>query len=445
MEALDQTLQDLTKQVQYLNFLIDNMNELFYTFDMEGIITSANKKAIQTLGYECGDDIIGRSIFEFLNRDDMNLTKEQVFEKLGQGMNGTFLLPIVCKNGDSISLRLNSSLIIEDEKVVGALVVAEDITESRKTKAALRQSEERFRDLFDNATDIIFLVDLNGIVMSINNACETVIGYSPQEIIGKNLYSLIVPEHIDMAQSNLEDIIMTGTRSTSELAVIAKNGTRMELEVNARLMYQDKVPYAIQGMIRDITERKQTEEKLRFLGLYDSLTGLHNRAYFTEEMRRVENGRFDPVGLIVCDLDGLKLVNDNMGHDAGDALLLVAANIMRLCFRQSDVVSRIGGDEFAVLVPNSSEENVEEAANRIRRAVRSYNLNDPPVPLSMSVGCATRHSFSTSINELFKTADNRMYQEKIGKRENLRRSAFKDLWDRTSQLSPLIDGSKTDL
>jgi diguanylate cyclase (GGDEF)-like protein len=201
----------------------------------------------------------------------------------------------------------------------------------------------------------------------------------------------------------------------------------VELSLNYINLHQRRLA---QVMIRDITARKQMEDWLRYLNMHDKPTGLYNRNYFEEEMQRMQTGRFDPVGVVVCDVDGLKLVNDNLGHGAGDALLAAAARILMQCFRESDVVARIGGDEFAVLLPYCTTQVAESACRRIRENVVKFRNASPPVPISLSVGWAVKKGSAQTMVETFKEADNNMYQEKPANREQ-----FKLIF---SQMLPLL-------
>ena len=179
--------------------------------------------------------------------------------------------------------------------------------------------------------------------------------------------------------------------------------------------------------ILDITDRKQTEEKLEYLSLHDTLTGLYNRTFFEEEMRRLGDGRRLPVGIIVCDVDGLKLINDSLGHDRGDRLLKDAAQTIRGCFRDSDVVARIGGDEFAVLVPECSKEVAEESVDRIKKAVTQHNQLYPEPTLSISVGYAITTNENSSMASVFKEADNNMYRDKFYRGQHYRSKLISSL------------------
>lgn len=187
---------------------------------------------------------------------------------------------------------------------------------------------------------------------------------------------------------------------------------------NARLY--EKVQY-------ELKERKLVEENLKYISIHDPLTGLYNRIYFEEEMRRLSSGRFDPVGIVVCDVDGLKLVNDSLGHIPGDELLQAAAGIIEKCFRENDVIARIGGDEFAVLLPNSDVASVERAYQRIMRTVLEYNTNSTGFLLSISVGFACKDSADTDLHSVFQLADDAMYRKKMQNRKNTREALIQSI------------------
>ncbi|UNC91941.1 bifunctional diguanylate cyclase/phosphohydrolase [Candidatus Contubernalis alkaliaceticus] len=170
----------------------------------------------------------------------------------------------------------------------------------------------------------------------------------------------------------------------------------------------------------DITDLKQTEEQLIYLSYHDSMTGLYNRTFFEEELKRVDNGQQLPLSIIMGDVNGLKLVNDAFGHDQGDKLLKKLANILKSSCRQGDVISRWGGDEFAVLLTNTDESTANRISNRIRKSCSEAAAD--PIQLSISLGVATKEKLSQEIYMVIKEAENKMYKYKLMDSKNIRSS-----------------------
>lgn len=171
---------------------------------------------------------------------------------------------------------------------------------------------------------------------------------------------------------------------------------------------------------REISERRYTESLLQYRGFHDVMTGLYNRTYFEEELQRLDKRDDGSVGLIMLDVDGLKLINDSLGHSRGDNLLKSTAQILLSCFREQDVVSRIGGDEFAVLLSPADPEMLDQASERIRAKAREFNNGQSQFLISLSIGCALAEGCSIPMRELYKQADNNMYREKLHQRKSSR-------------------------
>lgn len=180
-------------------------------------------------------------------------------------------------------------------------------------------------------------------------------------------------------------------------------------------------------ILRNMTARKEMERRLEFLSLRDGLTGLYNRRYFEDEMRRAGGRRSFPAGIVMCDVDGLKIINDSLGHECGDQLLIAAAGLLRAVFTTNAVVARVGGDEFAVLLTKTSKEAVEEYCRQFRAAVERYNEEHPRLPLSVSVGSAAGGGRSVDLPLLFREADDHMYREKLHRTTSIRGSIVQAL------------------
>lgn len=170
-------------------------------------------------------------------------------------------------------------------------------------------------------------------------------------------------------------------------------------------------------------DRKKLEERLTYLSMHDPLTGLYNRAYFTAELERLADPLFAPVGMLVGDLDGLKLINDTWGHQSGDSLLKAAAGILTANSPPNAIVTRIGGDEFVILLPNATLPALEMLARRITKSVDTYNTITPlteGIVLSISLGFALATACPANLQDVFKTADNNMYREKLHRSQSNR-------------------------
>ena len=232
---------------------------------------------------------------------------------------------------------------------------------------------------------------------------------------------LINPE----VRSKLEgqgEIEPIGTRSTDWLGVPLKTPNNKVFGVMAVQTYGGEARYTekdqailtfVSNQVAMAIIRKQAEETSKYLSMHDPLTGLYNRAYFEEEMNRFKDDRYLPITVIMCDVDGLKLVNDTFGHAVGDQLLTATAQIIQKAIRQGDVAARIGGDELAIVLPEADEKIAQSISHRLKQQVEKYNQEASGVPLSVSFGYAVRKTRETSMQDLLKEADDNMYREKL--------------------------------
>ncbi len=286
----------------------------------------------------------------------------------------------------------------------------------KKNRHELSESEKRFRLLTENARDIIYRITLTPQFAFdyISPAVETIIGYAPSEFYRRPALFLEITHPED--RSALTAYLKTGVTVNASLVfrMIHQNQSIVWLEQkNVPLRKENGEIYAYEGIARDITENKIIEKRLEYLSRHDALTGLGNRFSFEEQMSQTEQNPTGPVGIVVCDIDGLKVINDSLGHDYGDLVIKEAGNIIRNSFRESDSVTRIGGDEFAVILRDCPREIVEKSCNRLRKALVKHNSQKPELPIRISIGFSYSSLCELNMKELFKEADNRMYQEKL--------------------------------
>lgn len=324
------------------------------------------------------------------------------------------------KDGSLVCVSLLGYPIIIGAKQVGIYAIYNDITERKMAVEALRESENKYRTIFDTAKTAIVIIEEDTTISLANREFQELSGYKRNEIEGKESWTKFVfKDDLDKMRDYHQQRRQNpaATPREYEFGFVDRQGNLKHVLLSVALIPGTKKSVA---SLLDFTERKRTEEQLKYLSLKDNLTGLYNRAFFEREMARLEGNRCATMGMIVCDVDGLKLVNDTLGHHVGDALLIAAAKVIMKSFREDDVVARVGGDEFAVLLPNSNVITVEKGCQRIRAAVDRYNEANPQLPLSISLGFATSEASFISMSDLYKEADNNMYREKLHRSKSAR-------------------------
>ncbi len=283
----------------------------------------------------------------------------------------------------------------------------------------LSKSEEKFKAAFEGSHDAIFITTEDGKILDCNQNTLDLFGYrSKEDFLAVSPNKLSPKKQPDNSISNLlsreivSSVIDSGNILKFDWLHCRKDGSTFPAEV-ALTVYQLDGQNIIQANITDITERKRILTQLEYLSLHDQLTGLYNRNYFEAELNRLKESRYYPIALISADLDGLKLINDSLGHQAGDQLLKACAAILKESLRNSDLLARVGGDEFCVIMPNTNQETGENIARRIRANILRYNMEHSDLPLGLSLGLATAEKKEMMPNELFRQADDLMYRDKL--------------------------------
>ena len=278
----------------------------------------------------------------------------------------------------------------------------------------IRCLAREYEAIFQASGDAMRIIDTSFRIKAQNRKMGLLSRVPEEKALGKKCYHIFRHPFCGGDTCILKRILAGERLVELETEMMRKDGSSVWVELVATPLENEKGELGgIIESFRDITSRKEAEKKLLYLSLHDPLTGLYNRAYFEEEMARLNPQRQGPISILVMDLDGLKIVNDTLGHQAGDELLRTAARLIRRCLRKEDCLARIGGDEFAAILVKTGTSAAQEICQRIRQAVEDYNQKEKPlIPLSLSIGMATTEG-SLSLNEVFKQADNNMYREKL--------------------------------
>ena len=416
--AQKQAEQALRESEERYRNLFEYANDVIYTIDLEGNYTSVNKVGEQVTGYSRAE--LCRMNFEqIVAPDHLPRTREMMARKLAGREATTFYeLEIVNKTGARVLLEVSTQLIYEHGQPVGVQGIARDITARKRAEAALRESEERYRELFENANDIVYIHDLAGNFSSLNKTGERITGYTRAEAMRINIAQVVAPEYLQLARGMIGRKQDAGESTVYELEIISKDGRRVPLEISTRLVFQDGQPVGVQGIARDITERRQAEEQLRQHALSDALTGLPNRLLLTDHLRlAVEQTRRHPTHLfavLFLDLDRFKMINDSLGHSVGDQLLVAIARQLEDCLRAGDTVARLGGDEFAILLNDLAHfDDAIRVADRVLNELKlPFNLDGHEVFTTASIGIALSNNRYETAEDVLRDADTAMYRAK---------------------------------
>jgi diguanylate cyclase (GGDEF)-like protein/PAS domain S-box-containing protein len=296
-----------------------------------------------------------------------------------------------------------------------------------RSKEAIRQSEESKRLLLHAVGEGIFGVDAKEQLTFVNPAALSMLGFSVEEMLGQNAHALIHHSHKDGSNYPVEDCPMHAsyTKATenrvAEEVLWRKDGSSFPVDYASTPIIKDSRVIGVVVNFKDITERKRMEDEIRSLSITDQLTGLSNRRGFlalAEQQLKIADRTKKDILFVYIDLDGMKWINDNLGHKEGDNALIEVAAVLKETFRSSDIIARMGGDEFAVLAIDMAEGSTDIHAARLQDQIDMHNSRENRgYKLSISVGCSCYDPANPcSIDELMVSADERMYEQKRSKK-----------------------------
>lgn len=328
------------------------------------------------------------------------------------------------KNAASLAVVLGSILTVV-LALFGLFTVQRDLGELKRAALDLSVTKERFRLLTENSNDLVRLLDLDGTTKYVSPSVERLLGYGTEEFMQLKGRSLLHPDELVPAMAILEQVKSGAvTAGVSNYRLRNKAGEYRLFEVRWSVMQDELGETRIHTAGRDVTERRWAEERLatqaeelRSLSLRDELTGLYNRRGFLEvaaqaHARAARDGR--PAALVFVDLNGMKQINDELGHDAGDHALRDTAAVLTEAFGGGDVLARLGGDEFVAFSVDFASGELDLLRARIRAyADREASRHERPYRLSVSVGAAFTDPLAPrSLAELLEGADDAMYEQK---------------------------------
>lgn len=386
---------------------------------LDGRVISANHALAEITGYG-RDELCGMVFTEITHPDDVE-TDWRLFQDIIAGRCGQYQVEkrYLRKDGEFAWVRLTVSLAHDAAgKPKYAIGMVEDITERKSTEQALRESEARFRAIFECAPYGIELADKQGRLTHTNPALQRMLGYSDDELRDIDFTRITHAEDIP-AEEQLDDELVSGQRDQYQLEKrhVRKDGSHVWTRLTATLVRnaEGASDFAL-GMVEDITERKEAEEALAYQALHDSLTDLPNRSLLQDRIEQaLHAGRRNntPVALLLMDLDRFKEINDAFGHHFGDVLLQQLGARLHGVLRGSDTIARLGGDEFALVLPATGREGALRAGQKVMSVLtRPFVVEGYSLQIEASIGVALYPDHSADATTLLRQADVAMYVAK---------------------------------
>ncbi len=417
------------EQQHFLQAIIDAIPVPIYYKDRRGLYQGSNRAYLEAVGLN-KEELVGKTVHDVVpgelaaiyHRMDVELFNNpgvQVFEskvRFADGLEHDIVFhkaPYKSASGGISGL-------------VGVFI---DITERKRSEEEMHNLASEIQAVFRVLPDLFFRLGADGTFLELIAGRPSDLYLPAEKVLGRRIQD-VAKQLGEQFQHVVDEVLQTQSLAVIEYPLTLEGETRY---FEARLLpfLEDQVVV----VVRNITERKQAEERLRYLSFHDILTKVYNRSYFEEELKRLDVKRQRPLSIIMADVNGLKIVNDTLGHQTGDKLLVGATDILKRVCRKEEIICRWGGDEFAILLPQTRKEYAEKLCNRVRKACQQIAGGDS-VPLSFALGFATKEDDDLMIEQVLREAEDMMYRDKLQVSINSRFSIITFFQRALAQKSP---------
>lgn len=398
---------------------------IVFSLDNDYCYTSFNSKHKFTMQQIWGKDItLGANMLEIVGTDEDRQKAKMNFDRSLAGES----FSVEEEFGDEKLSRLYwndfySPIKADSGEIIGLTCFAINITSQKQAeenrKELLKEVQNKhalLKGIMDSIPDIVFYKDCNGVYRGCNSAFEKFVGKKEAQIVGNDDYYLTDRDWSDYYRSADREVLGSKVNKKYDAEYTNSDGSKTIFEtLKTPCFDSENNVVGIIGIARDITDRRKKEEEILSLTFHDTLTGLHNRTYFTKELQAIDNAQHLPLSVITGDINGLKLINDAFGHEEGDKCLKDIAFTLSQHVRPGDVLARIGGDEFCMLLPNTDAQAAQAIVDDIMKACDNHmrKTDSAASYASIALGNATKTSDAESYEKVFKIAEELMYRKKM--------------------------------
>ncbi len=386
----------------------------------EGVIRYANPACLVLFEADEPSQFIGHPSSGFVHPFDQQRSNQRIQTEAHTGKvgapNKSAKIRIQTCQGN-LRMAVFTSMAIEWEDQPSVISCGIDMTHQSEVEAQLRESEQNYRRLFENMQDVYYRTNALGVVQDVGPAVRRVLGFEPEEIIGRTAESYY-------PQSSDRDAFKAAIAAHGRVAdfpgqMVRKDGQVIDISISSHAFFDADGQFAgIEGIYRDVTQRKNLERQLQHMASTDALTGTASRRAFLDRAEAAfhhAHAEGLPLTLLMLDLDHFKHINDSLGHLEGDRVLTHFAQVVHGLLRTDDTVGRLGGEEFAVLLPRTGESDGAAIADRILQHVRRMPLNGSDGlagHITTSIGLAHLRTGDDNLTTLLGRADQALYQAK---------------------------------
>ncbi len=412
-------MRDLADSENRYKRIVENLNEGIWVVDRYNNIRFANQALADMLGYSV-DEMLGKSIYEYVDSENKAILKQQIAQRK-KALPGVYEMDVLHKKGHAVLIQLESAPLFDSQDSFDGMVEGiKDMTDIRAQQLKLKM----LSSAVEQSGSMVMITDQDTKIEYVNPKLSAITQYTPKELMGKTA-SIFRAEDIDMEMaSDMWGKINSGHEWQGEIQLRKKDGECIWVLMSISSVINEKNQISHFVVVsEDVSQLKEAHLRMEELAYVDGLTGLANRVLFRDRLEQVLKGLQRTQGeaaLLYLDLDEFKRINDSMGHDAGDAVLMKVAESLRQCVRHQDTVARMGGDEFVILLTD-----VDGMSGASLVASKILNIMQQPVKLlkkeiliTCSIGITLAPEDSLNADILLKNADMAMYRAKESGRNN---------------------------
>ncbi len=394
--------------------IINQIHDSVISTDLDGNILSCNYGAERLLGYK-KEELVDKHVSILYLKEDLEQLKNNINTLMQDGSSHSEVR-LLKKSKDIVNVDLSLSILYdENSKPMGMIGYSQDITKRKEIEKKFFKEKETFEAIFNGSKDGIAILDMESNFLDVNPAYIEMTGMTKEELRATSCVALAAPKDLDHSKKGLEEALRIGFVKNFEKDCLTKSGKYITVNMSISVLSN---PDRILISVRDVTAFKNKEKELKHLASIDPLTKLYNRRHFNKTAESILDlairNKTD-ISMLMLDIDDFKHINDTFGHKVGDDVIISLASIMQEISRKSDIVSRWGGEEFLILLPDTNIDGAMVIAQKMRKAVEDavLSVNDEDLKFTVSIGVSSVDiQNETNIEASINRADDALYEAK---------------------------------